>query len=541
MSKDFDVEVSPWRRPWQHPGWTRPARRSSRPRSAELDLDAKARLLAGQDMWSLPALPEIGLKSLVMSDGPIGVRGVRWTADDPSIALPSPTALAATWDPALAHRAGALLAQEARRKGVHVLLAPTVNLHRSPLGGRHFEAYSEDPYPHRARSARLCERRPDRRRRHHRQALRRQRRRDRPLHGRTTSSPNAPCASSTWRPSRPSSRTPTPGASWPPTTGSTAPTMTEHRYLVNEVLRGEWGFDGFNVSDWMAARSTVGAASRAASTSPCPARGPCTASRSPRPSGRRGRGVDGRRRPYATSCGSPPASASSTAPNRSSPNCPRRWTARRWPARSPAAPSCSYATNGALPLGPGTVALIGAAARDARVLGGGSAIVFPSHVVSPLDGLTAALPEGTLTLRRRRRPERGTRRRRQGVRAARRLPRRRTATSSAPAPRRTARSSGSATTSPRASPTHPAHRRADRHLHSARERRAHLRHQGTRRLHPHRRRHDLFDDVPARPRRTTRSRRSSAPRCRAPSRTDRGRARRRLPHPRRHRSRASSP
>lgn len=112
----------------------------------KLDLDTKARLLAGQDMWSLPAVPEIGLKSLVMSDGPIGVRGVRWTADDPSIALPSPTALAAAWDPALARRAGRLLAQEARRKGVHVLLAPTVNLHRSPLGGRHFECYSEDPY-----------------------------------------------------------------------------------------------------------------------------------------------------------------------------------------------------------------------------------------------------------------------------------------------------------------------------------------------------------------------------------------------------------
>ena len=96
-------------------------------------------------MWSLPAMDEIGLASIVMSDGPVGVRGTRWSADDPSVALPSPTALAATWDPALARAAGRLLGQEARRKGVHVLLAPTVNLHRSPLGGRHFEAYSEDP------------------------------------------------------------------------------------------------------------------------------------------------------------------------------------------------------------------------------------------------------------------------------------------------------------------------------------------------------------------------------------------------------------
>ena len=110
-----------------------------------LSLEAKVRLLSGQDMWSLPAIDEIGLASIVMSDGPVGVRGTRWSADDPSVALPSPTALAATWDPALARAAGRLLGQEARRKGVHVLLAPTVNLHRSPLGGRHFEAYSEDP------------------------------------------------------------------------------------------------------------------------------------------------------------------------------------------------------------------------------------------------------------------------------------------------------------------------------------------------------------------------------------------------------------
>ena len=110
-----------------------------------LSLEAKVRLLAGQDLWSLPACRRSGWHRMVMSDGPIGVRGTRGAPEDPSIALPSPTALAATWDPELARRAGQLLGQEARRKGVHVLLAPTVNLHRSPLGGRHFECYSEDP------------------------------------------------------------------------------------------------------------------------------------------------------------------------------------------------------------------------------------------------------------------------------------------------------------------------------------------------------------------------------------------------------------
>ena len=112
---------------------------------ARLDLAEKVSILSGKDTWSLPAIEQAGLASVVMSDGPVGVRGIRWDATDPSIALPSPTALAATWDPEMARLAGRVLGQEARRKGVHVLLAPTVNLHRSPLGGRHFEAYSEDP------------------------------------------------------------------------------------------------------------------------------------------------------------------------------------------------------------------------------------------------------------------------------------------------------------------------------------------------------------------------------------------------------------
>src|SRR5690349_8321555 len=100
----------------------------------ELTLEEKVSLLAGQDFWSLPPIPRIGLESLVMSDGPIGVRGTGWSPDDPSVALPSPTALAAAWDPALAYTAGLLLGQESRRKGVHVLLGPTVNLQRTPRG-----------------------------------------------------------------------------------------------------------------------------------------------------------------------------------------------------------------------------------------------------------------------------------------------------------------------------------------------------------------------------------------------------------------------
>jgi beta-glucosidase len=116
-----------------------------RERLARLSLEQKVRLLTGADFWSLWPEPAIGLRRIVVSDGPAGVRGQSWDERDPSTNVPSPTALAATWDEGRVERIGRLLAAEARRKGVHVLLAPTVNLHRSAFGGRHFECLSEDP------------------------------------------------------------------------------------------------------------------------------------------------------------------------------------------------------------------------------------------------------------------------------------------------------------------------------------------------------------------------------------------------------------
>jgi beta-glucosidase len=116
-----------------------------RERLLSLSLEQKVRLLTGADFWSLHPEPAIGLRRLVVSDGPAGVRGELWDERDPSANIPSPTALAASWDEARVERLGRLLAAEARRKGVDVLLAPTVNLHRSPYGGRHFECFSEDP------------------------------------------------------------------------------------------------------------------------------------------------------------------------------------------------------------------------------------------------------------------------------------------------------------------------------------------------------------------------------------------------------------
>nr|WP_244250560.1 glycoside hydrolase family 3 C-terminal domain-containing protein [Rathayibacter festucae] len=82
---------------------------------------------------------------MLVSDGPSGVRGEVWDERSPSLNLPSATALSSSWDRSIARRYGAAAAVEARRKDVDVVLGPTINLHRSPLGGRHFEGFSEDP------------------------------------------------------------------------------------------------------------------------------------------------------------------------------------------------------------------------------------------------------------------------------------------------------------------------------------------------------------------------------------------------------------
>ncbi|MEV0379854.1 glycoside hydrolase family 3 C-terminal domain-containing protein [Nonomuraea sp. NPDC050643] len=343
-------------------------------------------------MWSLPPLPEIGLDRLVMSDGPIGVRGEQWTSADPSIALPSPTALAATWDVELVRRAGRLLAQEARRKGVHVLLAPTLNLHRSPLGGRHFECFSEDPYLTGELGAAYVEGAQE---------------------GGVATTPKHFVANDfeTDRFTvdvqvgeralrevylRPFERVVEAGA-WGVMTAYNAVngvTMTEHAELVHGVLKDEWGFDGFVVSDWTAVRSTEPAALGGTDVA------------MPGPSGpwgerleaavREGRVpesvIDDRVRRILRlaervgALNGPGGSGGPGGPARSAPPAAIDGPAL---AREVATRGFTLLTNdGVLPLrSTATIALIGAAAREARVMGGGSAQVFPDRVVSPLRGL----------------------------------------------------------------------------------------------------------------------------------------------------------
>jgi beta-glucosidase len=111
---------------------------------AELSLDEKVRLMTRVELPTPWEVPRIGLRALRMSDGPAGVRPQN--AGEFPLLCPCETALAATWDTELAHRVGELVGDEARRRGVHGLFAPNVNLPRSPLGGRDFEQFSEDPF-----------------------------------------------------------------------------------------------------------------------------------------------------------------------------------------------------------------------------------------------------------------------------------------------------------------------------------------------------------------------------------------------------------
>ncbi len=113
---------------------------------AELTLDEKAALTAGVDLWTTAAVPRLGIPALRLTDGPNGARGtVMGPAGPTATCLPSGTALGATWSTDTVAAVGAVIGAEARAKGARVLLAPTVNIHRSPLAGRNFECYSEDP------------------------------------------------------------------------------------------------------------------------------------------------------------------------------------------------------------------------------------------------------------------------------------------------------------------------------------------------------------------------------------------------------------
>ncbi|CAE6526051.1 unnamed protein product [Rhizoctonia solani] len=135
---------------------------------SKLSLNEKTRLLAGIDMWHTYAVPRLGIPSLRFTDGPNGARGTKFFEGVPAACFPAATGLGSSWDPEFIQKVGQAIGRDCKDKGqpifldtypsylnpttlsphypgCHVLLGPTINIQRSPLGGRGFESYSEDP------------------------------------------------------------------------------------------------------------------------------------------------------------------------------------------------------------------------------------------------------------------------------------------------------------------------------------------------------------------------------------------------------------
>jgi beta-glucosidase len=365
-------------------------------RLAQLSLEQKIQLMTGADIWALHAVPEIGLRRLVTSDGPAGVRGETWDERSPSANVPSPTALAASWDPVRVERMGRLLASEARRKGVDVLLAPTVNLHRTPYGGRHFECFSEDPELTAIVGTAYV------------QGLQAEGVAATVKHFVANDSETDRFSVDALVDERvlrelyltPFERIVAAGA-WAVMAAYnkvSGITMTENP-LQRDLLKREWGFDGIVMSDWYATRSVAAAGEGLTDLAMPGPESPWTewlleAVQSGEISGL---AIDEhvlRVLRLAARVGALDGLEAATPPA-------RRWSDDEVSAElraSSAAGMVLIKNDGLLPLAASSLrqlAVIGPNAATARTLGGGSATVFPPYVVSPLDGLRAAISDET--------------------------------------------------------------------------------------------------------------------------------------------------
>jgi beta-glucosidase len=229
-----------------------------------LPLTQLASLTSGADMWHTAGIPGV-VRAFLLCDGPHGVRYVPPRGDSfdfagavPATCFPPAVAMAATWDPGLVRRAAAALGREARAMGVDIILGPGMNLKRSPLGGRNFEYFSEDPLLTARLAAAYVEglqgsgvgacakhfavnnQETDRMRV---SAL---------VDERTLREVYLRAFEHVVRTSAPAAVM----AAYNRINGVPA---TEHRELLTEVLREEWGFDGVVMSDWSAVDDRVAA------------------------------------------------------------------------------------------------------------------------------------------------------------------------------------------------------------------------------------------------------------------------------------------
>ncbi len=210
-------------------------------------------------MFTLVPEPSIGLGELRFSDGPTGVRGLRFSGGRVVALFPNATLLASSWSEETAYEVGELLAEEALAQRIHVVLGPTINLHRTPLGGRLFEAYSEDPLLTGVLAAAYVAGMQ-----HHRvgaclkhlvanesETLR--------------NTMNSVVDEATLRelyllPFEIATEASDPWTMMAAYNDVNGVPATEQDHVVNEVVKGEWGYSGLVMSDWFATKSAAAAA-----------------------------------------------------------------------------------------------------------------------------------------------------------------------------------------------------------------------------------------------------------------------------------------
>ena len=383
---------------------------ASRHVSAELDdlraiartlpLEDKIALLTGQDMWRLRAIDSIALREVAFSDGPVGVRGLGLIEGETSILFPSPSGISAAWDRELAFEVGQAFASEARGHGVDVVLAPQVNIQRTPVAGRHFECYSEDPYLTSVVGARVVsgiqdqgvaacvkhfvanDSETDRTTAVSRVDAK-------TLHEVYLAPFDAAVGAGAWSVMAAYNQT---------DDGTETSPMTAHHHLLTEVLKDELGFDGVVVSDWVATRTTAQSAMSGLDVvMPGPA------------------GPWGQQLLEAVEAGLVPEEVIDEKVARilllarrvgalDRPTTPIthagdiRALIRRAAARGTVVlRNASEAPVWDKPA-PASIALIGPNAVRPHVLGGGSSTVYPAHVVTPAEGLAARYPDTELAV-----------------------------------------------------------------------------------------------------------------------------------------------
>lgn len=226
----------------------------------DLSVGEAANVTAGFNLWHNHRVTRLGIPAIKVTDGPVGARGDGEIGSGvPALVLPCPTSMAATWDPELVRAGGEALGVEAGDKSASVLLAPMVNLHRTPLAGRNFESFGEDPHLSAAvavgfitgvqsTGVSACVKHlvaNDQEHQRHTISAEVSERALRELY--LVPFEAAVTEAGVWMVMSAYNRL-------------NGTYCSEDPWLLTEVLRSEWGFDGAVVSDWLGTHSTVAAA-----------------------------------------------------------------------------------------------------------------------------------------------------------------------------------------------------------------------------------------------------------------------------------------